>query len=124
MNLLVTTLGMSWQIVPELFGFTNPDDYDFFTGNAEAEKLRQEYRIEPVDAIWVITVAAQNDLDKLRAWAKHWHVKLRVLICQGIGEFTSQDEILTMRSFIYRVVLKARGKTKNKVYLSLTGGRI
>jgi hypothetical protein len=35
MNLLVTTLGMSWQIVPELYGFTNPKSYGFSKGNTE-----------------------------------------------------------------------------------------
>lgn len=123
MNRLVTTLGMSWQIVPELYGFTNPDNYDFFHGNTEAGELRQQHRIEPVDELWVITVAAQRDLDKLRAWAEQWRVRLRLLICEGITEFANQHEIETMRSFIYRTVLNARGETAGKVYLSLTGGR-
>jgi adenosine deaminase len=123
MNRLVTTLGMSWQIVPELYGFTNPNNYDFFHGNAEAGELRQQHRIESVDELWVITVAAQRDLDKLRAWAEQWHVRLHLLICEGINEFANQREIETMRSFIYRTVLNARGETAVKVYLSLTGGR-
>lgn len=123
MNRLVTTLGMSWQIVPELYGFINPGNYDFFHGNAGVEELRRRHAIEPVDEVWIITVPTQRDLGKLHAWAKQWRVILRFLICEAIDEFASQDEIETMRSFIYRTVLNACGKTTGKVYLSLTGGR-
>ncbi|MDR1728530.1 MAG: hypothetical protein LBT74_11515 [Acidobacteriota bacterium] len=85
--------------------------------------MRRELGIEPVDEAWVVTVPAQRDLDKLQAWAGRWGMRLRILVCRGVEEFASQGEIRTMRSFIYRVVLKARSATTGKVYLSLTGGR-
>jgi hypothetical protein len=105
MNLLITTLGMSWQIVPELLAFTNPRNYDFFRGNREAEALREASRIEPVDECWVITVGNQGDLGTLRAWGERWKIPLRIAWCRGVSEFSTQEELHLMRSFIYRVVL-------------------
>ena len=40
MNLLLTTLGMSWAIVPELLGFTNPQQLDLYAHHQDAEKLQ------------------------------------------------------------------------------------
>ncbi|GHT28355.1 hypothetical protein FACS18942_08700 [Planctomycetales bacterium] len=126
MKLLVTTLGMSWQIVPELFGFTNPVNYSFFGDLNEIETQRQEHGIESVNEVWAITTEGQQDLDKLQAWAEHWHCPLRVIVCSGVKEFGSQGDADKMRSLIYRVVLKAAAATKEsggKLFLSLSGGR-
>ena len=49
MNLLITTLGTSWQIVPELFSITNPNDYDFFCGSDYVKKFRRENLIKKID---------------------------------------------------------------------------
>lgn len=38
-------------MVAELFGFTNPDEYDFFHGNREAKRVRESQQIEPVDEL-------------------------------------------------------------------------
>jgi len=97
MNLLITTLGMSWQIVPELLAFTSPRNYDFFRWEAS--------RIEPVDECWVITVGNQGDMGTLRAWGERWKIPLRIAWCRGVSEFSTQEELYLMRSFIYRVVL-------------------
>ncbi len=38
MNLLLTTLGMSWAIVPELLGFTNPQQLDLYAHHQDVRK--------------------------------------------------------------------------------------
>ncbi|MDR0521902.1 MAG: hypothetical protein LBH00_08650 [Planctomycetaceae bacterium] len=126
MNILVSTLGMSWQIIPELFGFTNPAVEPFFGSLLEIEQQRKEHGIEPVDEVWAITTQGQQDLDRLQTWAEHRRCKLRMFVCSGITEFNSQNDADKMRSLIYRVVLKAAEITKQnngKLFLSLSGGR-
>ena len=122
-NILVLTLGMSWQIVPEAVGFTNPDAYDFFAGSDEVSRIRKQYNIEPVDECWIVTVEGL-DLTAMQAWAQKWHINLRFIICAGVKDFSSEDEISTMRSLIYRTVLNAVAYAHGgKLYLSLSGGR-
>lgn len=126
MNLLVTTLGMSWQIVPELLGFTNPDQYDFFKGNGQIKLLRGKHNVLPVDECWIITVENQMDLEKLITWAEHWRFTIKIAVCKGIEDFANQQEIDRMRSFMYRLILYASTITRRsngKLYLSLSGGR-
>lgn len=122
MNLFVTTLGTSWQIVPELFSVTNPDDYDFFCASENVNRFRCENAIQSVDELWVITTEGQRDLEKLQNWAKKWHCNLKVFVCNGVNSFQNEAEILKMRSFIYRVVLFASERA-DVLYLSLSGGR-
>ena len=127
MNILVTTFGKSWQMVAELFGFTNPDEYDFFHGNREAKRVRESQQIEPVDELWLITTENNNEsLSKSESWADGIHIrsKLKYIICTGVSEFHSEYEIILMRSCIYAAVAAARHATENgKLYLSLAGGR-
>ncbi len=122
MNLLITTLGTSWQIVPELFGLTNPGDYYFFTGNEKVIKFREENKIQCVDELWVVTTESQKDLEILKDWAKKWNCRLHVFVCNGVDSFADEAEILKMRSFIYRIVLFGTEKS-DLLYLSLAGGR-
>lgn len=122
MNLLITTLGTSWQIVPELFGLTNPDDYDFFAGNKNVKEFRSKNKIKVVDELWIITTEGQRDLVQLTNWAEKWKCALHVFVCKGVDNFQSEEEILKMRSFIYRVVLFGAEKA-DLLYLSLAGGR-
>ncbi|MDR2419212.1 MAG: hypothetical protein LBD79_09185 [Treponema sp.] len=126
MNILVTTLGMSWQIIPELISFTNHLVYDYFTGNESVQLLREKHFISPVDECWVITIENQPDVGKILAWANHWHSIVKIAHCKNIRNFSTSEEIQRMRSFIYRVVLKASSLTTDsagKLYLSLSGGR-
>lgn len=122
MNLLITTLGTSWQIVPELFSVTNPHDYDFFCGSDYTKKFREENSIQSVDEVWVITTEGQHDLDKLENWSKKWNCKLQVFVCKGVNGFVNEDEIIKMRSLIYRIVLHGSA-ISSTMYLSLSGGR-
>jgi len=125
-NILVTTLGASWQIVPEIVGWTNPGNYDFFKGNEGVTALRNKHDIQPVEKFWVVTTENQEVLDKLQHWVDHWNIEVKIFICNGIDEFTSEDKIRTFRSFLFRIVLNASKivtENRGKLYLSLTGGR-
>ena len=70
MNLLITTLG-TWNIVPELFGLTNPQDYDFYGKSSVIKDFRQKNKIKSVDEIFVVSTENPRDVEKLTAWAKN-----------------------------------------------------
>lgn len=126
MNILVTTFGTSWQIVPELYGFTNPEQYAFFETNEAVAAIRRNKNIEPVDEIWVITVnTLVASLERINSWAANYPVRIRTIICLSAKEFESDAEVRKMRSCIYKTVLAASYACHNsgKLYLSLTGGR-
>lgn len=121
MNLLITTLG-TWNIVPELFALTNPQNYDFYGDSPVIKNFRAKNNIQSVDEIFVVSTEAPRDVEKLTAWAKKWNCKLKIFICKGIADFTTEDDVLKFRSFLYRIVLYGKEKA-DILYLSLAGGR-
>lgn len=130
MNILITTLGTSWQVVPELYGFTNPDQLPLYansTNASEIEELRTEYAVCPVDQVWVVTTNGerlQAGLAQMRQWAKALRVELRELTLPDLVDLTNASEINLMTDLIYRAVLHAHeASAGGKVYLSLAGGR-
>lgn len=137
-NILVTTLGTSWQIIPELFGFTNPEDLPLYKGyerEAEINKTCSENKIETITEIWVVTSdprESQEDtrrsIIQLTDWAKQFSLlKIKVFYPEGISEMISADECKKMKDLIFRVVLHAstivRDNEGSRLYLSLAGGR-
>lgn len=128
MNLLLTTLGTSWSIVPELYGFTNPAALDVYAHSAsrsEILSLREQQGIEPVDAIWVVTTEAM-DMGRLERWAGLMCLPLTLWRTAGVEELASVAENRWMADLIYRVVFHARTLTQEsggRLYLSLAGGR-
>lgn len=125
-NLLITTLGTSWQIVPELYGFTNPQQLDLYRhhpARSELDKVRREHGIEPVAEIWIITTEKMS-LDSLRQWAMGVGIPLKIWWPQGVDEIATADENARMADLIYRCVLHGKEQVgTGTLYLSLAGGR-
>lgn len=132
MNILITTFGLSWTVVPELIGFTNPDQFNLYKYHPQAGKIRRwhdDYIPNPPDQVWLVTTNGESILagiDKL----KNWHKKINALpdlkffSYRSITEMQSLDEFRYMTDLIFRTVLKARDAVGNgKLYLSLAGGR-
>ena len=126
MNILITTFGASWQIVPELFGFTNPEDLPFFKDNDQCQKTREMYGIKPVDELWVVSPENNEALQPLKTWAATQNIRLKIIICRYVSELQTEKEILLMRSCIYAsaaAAVQRAGTTGGDCYLSLAGGR-
>lgn len=134
MNLLITTLGTSWPIVPELIAFTNPIQVPLFQNHPDAtlhQQWRNRHLIERVDEVWVITTESKQTLptlEKLREWQtlSQRLPTIRVFKPLNVADLGSLDECERMRELIYRLVLKGREFTQqkqSKLYLSLAGGR-
>ena len=127
MHILITTFGTSWQIVPELFGFTNPEDFPFFAENEECTAIRERYGIKPVDELWLVSPENnERALQPLCNWAKTKNIQLKIIVCHAVSELQTEKEILEMRSCIYASAAAAVQRAHASggcCYLSLAGGR-
>ncbi len=131
MNILVTTLGQTWPIVPELIGLTNPLSVKLFEQYPNASLL-SDFRneVKPVDEVWLILTDNDNSkgtLQIISQWSEMIENKdfvIREFICPGTSNLVDVDECRKMTDYIYRVVLLASESVQNgKLYLSLAGGR-
>ncbi len=131
-NLLITSFGASWPIIPELIGFTNPAVFDFYKNHPDYARIqaqREAYKIVPVDEVWLATTNGANvseELKKLKQWQASFRnlPVLRVFSYDNLKELDTPAEINSMADLIYRMALHAKEKTQGgKLYLSLAGGR-
>ena len=131
-NILVTSFGMSWGIIPELLGFTNPNTYNFYKNHHRHEKIRElriKHDIQPVNEIWIATTngsRVSQELEALDNWAKKINnlPTIHKFSYSNLIELDTIDEIAPMADLIFRVVLKAKEYSNGgKLYLSLAGGR-
>ncbi len=127
-------MGTSWQIIPELTGFTNPDFLDLYAHHpvrARLDSIRKEFAIEPVQEIWAVTTRGSRidrAIDKLHDWygllPAAGRPVLRIWQVKGADDLASEAECNQMAECIWRVVCKARQhKNKGRLFISLTGGR-
>ncbi len=76
-NILVTTMGLSWHHLPQVLGITNPyvvDLFRFQPSNVRISRIREEFDLQPVDEIWVVTT--QGKIDLQLAVLQKWHALL------------------------------------------------
>lgn len=132
--ILLTTMGNTWQIPPELYCFTNPSDLDLFAnhpGKDAFAKMRQDYGIEPIRELWVITTGGRitdTAIQKLLAWhaglSKPHRPVLRIWRVKAIDDISTEAECNLMKEAIFRVALHASNASGDESPLfSLTGGR-
>lgn len=131
-NILLCTLGGSWAVIPEVYGFLAPNILPMYRHHPEAgrlERLRREYALQPPDEIWVCTTGGTKigeSLDKLQHWRRLLPAapELRIWRAAGTDELASQAECAAMRELIVRACLKAHEVARSgQVLLSLAGGR-
>lgn len=132
--ILVTTMGGSWQILPELLGFTNPEMVDLYRNHplqGEIEKSRLEYGILPVGELWVIATCGKTMETAFHNTLK-WYGRLdpslrpalRIWQVAGTENLSTEAECRTMGEAIHVIVRHAADASGNgNLFLSLTGGR-
>ena len=129
-NILLTTLGGSWEVVPEAWGVLNTEKFDLYQNHirwSEINQLRHMHGLYSVNEIWCVTTSGKHiksPIEKIMQWAKLCGVSVRCwkLPCEDINSY---EDCLYARELIYRLVLHARAKTlpDDHLYLSLAGGR-
>lgn len=133
MNILLCTLGASWAVIPEIFGWLAPARLDLYAHHPEAARLaalRNEHGLLPPDEVWICTTEGQktrDSLGKLRAW---WALigaplPLRIWTAAGTDQLATQAECDHVRELTLRVVLAASEQIgpDGQLVLSLAGGR-
>lgn len=133
MNILLSTFGQTWQIVPELVGLVNPDCVPLYNNYPLTDQLQQFKKMaggNPVDEVWLILT---NDSKSVEAFnlVKMWYellsmprFVLRGFVCQSASQLADAAECRAMADYIMRVVLKASSCLDGGcLLLSLAGGR-
>jgi adenosine deaminase len=132
MNLLVCTLGASWAVVPEVFGFLAPSGLDLYACHPQRgalDAVREQHALVAPDEVWIVTTeGAQTarSLARLRAW---WHslgapLPLRVWTAAGTDQLAAQSECNHIRELTLRVTMLAAERARDgQLVLSLAGGR-
>lgn len=132
-NILVTSFGLSWQIIPELIGFLNHKDFPLYQNHPQWEAILQQLgsvALPHVDCIYVVhsdSEPAKLAITHVKQWAKHMSVALPDIYYysyKGVSELYTPEECNQMTDLIFRTVLHARAACNGgKLILSLTGGR-
>ncbi|MBL8253875.1 MAG: CRISPR-associated ring nuclease [Candidatus Competibacter sp.] len=125
--LLLCTLGVSWAVVPEIFGFLAPERFDLYRDHPQRETLREAINDLPrPDAIWLVTTSAPEttqSLEKLAAWRDQLAAPPTLRVWRA-GAPRPADEVAAMRELILRAVLAASEQVSpERLLLSLAGGR-
>lgn len=133
MNILLTTFGQTWPIIPEIAGLTNPGDVPLFNNYQDRrhlENFRQLAGGTTVDEIWVIMTQAQDSLiayQKVEDWyglLQNPKFSLQKFECPGTEKLASAEECRLMTDFILRVFLHAKSSINSgHLLVSLAGGR-
>jgi len=130
-TILLTTMGTTWQIPPELIGFTNPglvDMYRFHPYREHFQYVRKDNEIPPVDELWIVTTTGRVDqhVQKVFDWHSHFSDALNLYVWQvaDTDELGTEEECRRMKEAILRLVLHASERSRNgRLLLSLAGGR-
>lgn len=131
-NILLCTLGASWAVIPEVYGFLAPERlplYDHHPDAAHLSQLREAAGLAVPDEVWVVTTCGMvtaSGITALLAWAECLHATVPVRLWQADGTdgLASQAECERFRELLLRVCLLAHASAGGgQVLLSLAGGR-
>ena len=132
-NILLCTLGASWAVIPEIFGWLAPATLDLYAHHplrAELDALRARHGLRAPDELWICTtegVQTRNSLLQLHAWWQQLGapLPLRVWSAAGTDQLATQAECEHIRELTLRVVLLATEQAgpQGQLVLSLAGGR-
>ena len=134
-NILLCTLGGSWAVIPEVYGFLAPEILPLYAHHPQQgviKQLKEDYQLVAPDEIWVCTtqgVQTENSLVQLKRWILTIQNPpvLRIWQAKGTDQLATQAECDHIKELIVRACLKAH-QTVNEakagqVILSLAGGR-
>lgn len=132
-SLLLVTLGASWAVVPEIYGWLAPERFPLFArhpGWSALDSQRHAYGLSAPAEIWCVTTGGEKALASVRA-LRDWHARLndgtelRIWIAAGTDQLATAEECARLRELLFRAVLKARERvgTEGQLLLSLAGGR-
>lgn len=132
-NILLCTLGASWAVIPEIYGWLSPERLDLYAHHpdrAQLDALRHSQQLRSPDELWICTTEGdktRSSLDQLKAW---WQllgapIPLRVWSAKATDQLANQQECAHLRELTLRVTLLASEYSADggQLILSLAGGR-
>jgi len=131
-NILITTVGNSFGVIPEILGFTNTQQYDLYENHQDKSIINQErqtYAIEAVDEIWAVGTASEACNRVISGMYElcnlvYPNMKVNSWRVNQISDLNSPINIKKITELIYRTVLEAHKRIGNgKLYISIAGGR-
>jgi adenosine deaminase len=131
-NILLCTLGASWAVVAEIFGWLAPATLDLYAHHprrAALDAVRAQHGLQAPNELWICTtegLQAQKSLAHLYDWWQRLGapLPLRVWTAAGTDQLASQAECDHIRELTLRVTLLATEHTRGgQLVLSLAGGR-
>ncbi len=130
-NILVSTYGITWHLITEILGLTNPRDLPFYDNHPAAtdiSDLRKRYGIQPVSEIWLITTAGAKPQETYETY-RRWHqthfpaIAIHSIWSTKLSDLRTGDDCREMRDLIFRTVLAAHdASVGGQVILSMVGG--
>lgn len=130
--ILLCTLGASWAVIPEVYGWLAPEVLDLYRHHPQRpllDALRQQYRLRAPTEIWVCTTEGIQTQQSLRL-LQQWHqtlgapVPLRIYKAAGTDQLATQAECTHIRELTLRAALRASEAARGgQLLLSLAGGR-
>lgn len=132
-TILICTLGASWAVIPEIFGWLAPHTLDLYAHHPQRlalDAVRAQHQLRAPNELWIGTtegVQTQASLTQLHAW---WRLlgaplPLRIWTAAGTDQLATQAECDHIRELTLRMVLLAteHAGPDGQVVLSLAGGR-
>lgn len=129
-TVLLCTLGQSWAVVPEIYGFLAPARLDLYRHHPEASALaatRERHGLEEPSEVWILTTASPRLDEGVRRLGAWWRwigapTPLRAWRAADTDNLAGEAECLRYRELVFRAVLAA-GEHFDRVVVSLAGGR-
>lgn len=118
---LVCTLGQTWQVIPEIYGFLDPERCPLYAAAPNiAERRRMLPALPPPTALWVVTTASTRGQDRLLDWWRRLGAPVPLRLWRtAADDTTAQVEVDLIRELIHRAVFHAGPSA----ILCLAGGR-
>ena len=131
-NIFLGTLGASYAVIPEVFGFIAPGALPLFSNHpkaADLEAIRVQHALHEPDEVWLITTGGSQTAKSIASVEAWWQLigepkPLRIWIAEGTDQLATQDECALLREMTFRAVLAATEQANGgQLILSLAGGR-
>ena len=114
-NILLCTLGASWAVIPEIFGWLAPKMLDLYAHHPRRgalDELREHHGLRAPDELWICTTEGTQtkaSLGHLNDWWQRlgYPMPLRIWTAAGTDQLASQAECDHIRELTLRVVLLA-----------------
>jgi len=141
-NIIISTLGATWEIIAETVGFVNYSGRDFYQNHPDLKSIQKSrennFGLDESDELWLIATDKQHsdrfnstdeDLEKIKQWNRlsGGIIKnIRIWILSGVDDIVDVVDAEAFHDLTLRVVAYAKHKLKEeggKMFLSLACGR-